>query len=410
MTPWMFILNPFERWAPLLEEHKRVFDLWEDGGVRGIVVGRLMFAGPDGTEIPTFPADPEIYAAHGVAPPPERPRDADKERRFREMLEDAAGRGWQIMIFEVRRDGGHRPIEDDPYGVAHLLAAAQDALSAYPMAHGVILDGPGELPYELQLNRGREFLAADGNRARLAALGYNMDRMERGVAHLRGAFQNLTPERVRYLSPGGAMGAFQLLDLNEDVTYWLRARQETSRGWMSAAREGFDGLDRTVQLGAIPRAAAFSGLTGQDYTHLGRCFDFVFPKHYFWHRGFDGMYGSVWRWVRQLGAWNPSLSEEDCFAVVKLWFGLDLPGVDCLADMEMGFPEEFFTQTVRDETARALAGVADPDKVIAWVSTGRLPHAGDMMTSRDLYRILTASEEAGLQRFVFHATHLLGAA
>ena len=32
-----------------------------------------------------------------------------------------------------------------------------------------------------------------------------------------------------------------------------------------------------------------------------------------------------------------------------------------------------------------------------------------MMPPRDLHRMLTASQEAGLQRFVFHATHLLGA-
>ena len=28
------------------------------------------------------------------------------------------------------------------------------------------------------------------------------------------------------------------------------------------------------------------------------------------------------------------------------------------------------------------------------------------MTARDLHGILTAAQEAGLQRFVFHATHL----
>ena len=85
-------------------------------------------------------------------------------------------------------------------------------------------------------------------------------------------------------------------------------------------------------------------------------------------------------------------------------------GIDRLADMEMGFPEEFFSETARSEVTRALAGVRNAEQVIAWVSTGRLPHAGDMMTSRDLYQILSACEEAGLQRFVFHATHLLGAA
>ena len=77
--------------------------------------------------------------------------------------------------------------------------------------------------------------------------------------------------------------------------YWLRARRRTTRDWMAAVRRQFDGLDRRIKLGAIPRTAAFSGLTGQDYSQLGDHFDYVFPKHYFWHRGFDGIYGSACR-------------------------------------------------------------------------------------------------------------------
>lgn len=414
MTPWMFILNPFERWAPLLQDFERVFDMWEAGGVRGIVVGRLVFADGEGNETPTFVADPAVYASYGVAPPPEAELVVDKDRRFRQMLQNAADRGWQILVFDVRHDGGRLPVAEDPHGVAHIMAGARDVLNAYPMIDGVILDGPGELPYELHPHRKREFLAVDTYRARLETLGFDLDRIDAAVAHMRAAFQRLTPQRVRYLAPGGAMGAVQLFDLNEDVMYWLRARQQLSNGWMTAISDGFavmrTDLGRPAKLGVIPRTAAFSGLTGQDYTHLGQCADYVFPKHYFWHRGFDGLYGSIWRWVRQIGDWNPSLSEADCFAVVKLWFGLELPGVQSVADMELGFPEEFFEHTVRSETERALAAVGDPDKVIGWVSSGRLPHAGDMMTSRDLHRILTVSAEAGLQGFVFHATHLLGAA
>ena len=409
MTPWIFLLNPFERWPPLLEDFPRVFDLWAEGGVRGIVVGRLVFTSSDGTAIRTYGSDPDAYARFGVDPPPAQPRDADKERRFEALLDNARERGWQVMIFELQREGGTRPPQEDPHGAVQLAAAAQDVLRAYPQAHGVILDGPGENPYELMPFRGHEFLGLGRVGQRFAHLGFDVDRVERGIAHLRRAFQSLTPGQVRYWAPGGAMGALHLLDLNEDVLYWLRARREATRGWMASVREQFDRIDREHLLGVIPRTAAFSGLTGQDYAALAAHVDFLFPKHYFWHRGFDGMYGSVWRWVRQLAEWNPSLSQEDCFEVVKLWFGLELPGVCRLADMELGFPDEFFSLVVSGETRRALEAVGDPRKVIAWVSSGRLPHAGDMMPSRDLHRILTASRDAGLQRFVFHATHLLGA-
>ena len=193
-----------------------------------------------------------------------------------------------------------------------------------------------------------------------------------------------------------------LFDLNEDALYWLRMRQEATLKNMAAIRSQWNQLPRKAKLGTIPRSAAFSVLTTQDYQKTHSFFDYIYPKHYYWHRGFDGMYGTVARWVATLHEWNPSLTEEDCFGIVKLLFGLQFPGVKKLADLENGFPDEFFDEVVFGETKRALEATGDPNKVIAWVSAGRNPHAGDPMSGRDLYRILTESHRAGLKRFIYH--------
>ena len=198
--------------------------------------------------------------------------------------------------------------------------------------------------------------------------------------------------------------------MNEDVLYWLRARQEATLRTAAAYRKQIDGLERKAKLGTIPRATTFSLLTTQDYEKIHPYFDYLFPKHYFWNRGFDGMYGTIGRWVQTLRQWNPGLSEEDCFAAVKCWFGLELPGVRTLADLDQGFPDEFFSRVVYSETRRALDAVGDDSKVIAWVSTGRNPHAGDPMPAHDLHRILVASQRAGLKRFIYHPDLNLGAA
>ena len=79
-------------------------------------------------------------------------------------------------------------------------------------------------------------------------------------------------------------------------------------------------------------------------------------------------------------------------------------------DMEMGFPNEFFSRIVYSETRRALEAIGDADKVIAWLSTGREPHGGDSMPVRDLHGILSASKEAGLKRFLYHPEPDFGAA
>jgi hypothetical protein len=143
-------------------------------------------------------------------------------------------------------------------------------------------------------------------------------------------------------------------------------------------------------------------MTAMDFHAWDEVLDIFQVKHYFWHRGFDGLYGTVARWVQQIGRWNPELTEQECFTVARAWLGVQLPEIESLADMELGFPQAFFDEVVQEETRRALAAVSDPWKVLPWVDTGRMPHAGDPMTSGDLYRILTASEEAGLQRFLFH--------
>ena len=383
MKCWIFVFNPLERY---IANFKHIFDAWEAGGVRGIVVGRMFFVEDDGGQIPAFPQDPKAYADLGLEAPAERPRNLEKERGLGAMLADAAGRGWHIMVF-------------DSGTTAHV----QSLISRYPQVNGVIIDGPGENHYELAWHHGGElFELRPGERREFANLGFAIDRLERGIAHLRQRFYNLTPDLVRYWAPGGTLAGLNLFDINEDALYWLRARRERSRRSWEQARADLDGVNRYVELGGIPRITTFSSLTGQDYQQMPPYFDYIFPKHYYWHRGFDGMYGTIARWVQKFAEWNPSLTEADCFLLIESLFGLRLPNVESLLDMELGFSDEFFAQVVYSETRRALEAIKDVDKTIFWVSTGRAPHAGDAMPARDLAGILNASAAAGAQRFLFH--------
>ena len=103
MKCWIFVFNPLERY---MANYKHIFDAWEEGGVRGIVVGRMFFMEDDGERIPAFPQDPQAYADLGLAAPEEQPRNLEKERELSAMLDDAAGRGWHIMVFD---SGTNRP-------------------------------------------------------------------------------------------------------------------------------------------------------------------------------------------------------------------------------------------------------------------------------------------------------------
>ena len=71
MKCWIFVFNPLERY---MANYKHIFDAWEEGGVRGIVVGRMFFMEDDGSRIPAFPQDtqslcrPRVRSARGAAP------------------------------------------------------------------------------------------------------------------------------------------------------------------------------------------------------------------------------------------------------------------------------------------------------------------------------------------------------
>jgi len=418
LVPWMYMIYPLEQW---LDDYVRTLDAWEEGGVKGLVIGPLVFfkevprfdftyARP-GFKLPTFAPDPKIYQRYGLNPPPDAPRDPRKEKQLQGLVENAAARGWEILFFGPGQYGQPRSPEQDPFGALSLAAGIEDTMRAFPQAKGVVIDGGGEHHYELAFHHGGELLEIrDTEKPLLEHLGMDIGRMDRGIVHLRDRMHRLTPSMVRYYAKGGMMGGLDLFDLNEDALYWLRSRQEATMQTVAAYRKQIDGLERKAKFATITRATTFSLLTTQDYARIHPYFDYLFHKHYFWNRGFDGMYGTIARWVRTIGEWNPGLSEEDCFLAVECWLGLKLPGVKTLADMdEKGFPDEFFSEVVSSETRRALDAVGDPNKVFAWVSTGRNPHAGDPMPAHDLYRILVASQSAGLKRFVYHPDLNVGA-
>ncbi|MBT4097161.1 MAG: hypothetical protein HOM68_14910 [Gemmatimonadetes bacterium] len=393
MKAWIFLCNdsPLEHW---LEGYKDRFDAWEAGGVTGLAVGRMQFLGDDGQSVRAYAPDPTIFTAHGEQAPEAAPRDPEKEKLLHAMLDDAAGRGWQILIFSGAGSSAHM----------------QDLMAAFPQTSGVISDGPGEHSYELAFHHGGETLEINESiDARLSQAGADIDRVHRGIRHMHASLHNLTPERVRFFAGGGMLGGMQLLDINEDVLYWWRARWQASRQEWQRMREQVDGVDGDILLGGIPRTPAFSGLTGQDYTGLTKYYDLIFPKHYYWHRGMDGMYGTIFRWVKRLMIWNPTLMENDCFRVVELLTGVHIPGVDTLVDLEKGHTQAFFDEMVYTETRRALEGIGDPSKVIGWVSTGREPHGGDQMPPSVLKGILESAQAAGLQRFLYHPEPDIGA-
>lgn len=171
--------------------------------------------------------------------------------------------------------------------------------------------------------------------------------------------------------------------------------------------QAFEQMPRTVQIGVGSRLPCFTPFNGYDLAVMAELYSFILPKLYFFHRGFDGLYGTVGRYIQTLTEWNPGLSDAHAMKVVEGLFGIRLPCVQSRLDLELGFPPEFFETFVKTETRRMLAAAPSPDRLIPWVEAGREPHHGDPISAGDLHRYLTAASDVGLERFLYHShTHL----
>lgn len=425
MKLWMDVMRDLEH---VMADYERLFPAWEAGGVDGLVIGPLLFDAPklhpglrSGRPVhaptpdrpaacATFDPNPAVYRRLGVdapAPPAARP---EQRALLERTLTAAKARGWSVWIFQASAGagpGGGGHIFADERTRAALCARMIDTLEQYPMADGAIMDGP-EWGYEIAPHHmdHRSFIFRDLPESVApvcAALGYDYPALVAAKDRLFTRLHTLDSRQIALHAPGGLLGAFQLFGGDPDLLAWFQFRVEALTRFFHGVRSCLTAeMSRPVRLGLGPRSAAFAPLCGYDLAQLAGCVDVLLPKHYFWHRGFDGMVGTVARYVETLTRWNPGLSDAEALAVTQALFGLTLPGVNSRADCETALSPEFFTQIVTEETRRALAVVDDPDRIVPWVDAGRFPHDGDPMSAADLKHLLCAAQSAGLQRFLYH--------
>ena len=419
MKLWMDIQRDLEG---VMYDHEHILDAWKEGGVDGVVFGPLVFGTaklsqkaqslPSAEPVaPVYDPNPAVYERLGVeAPAPPEHKLSEKRALLEKTLIATKDRGMQVYFMYA--DGGAGPggpghhLHDDRT-LASRVARMVDTLEHFPMADGVIMDGP-EWGYEMaphHMNH-RSFFFNDlpESVAPMAAdLGYDYAAMLGAKDRLLHLFHNLDSRRIRTHARGGIVGAHRMLGADPDLMAWLSFRVDSVTRYFRRIREGVAAeLGRPVRMGCGPRSAAFAPLCGYDFVELAQFMDFLLPKHYFFHRGFDGFVGTVYRYSQTLIEWNPGLTVPDTLEIVQSLFGIVLPGVQDMLDFESALTPEFFEAVVKQETRRAIASVDDPERIVPWLDTGRFPHDGDPMTARDLKMLLDAAEEAGLRRFNYH--------
>jgi hypothetical protein len=457
LEAWMRVGQPLE---PVLADMDRILDAWQSGGVRGLVIGRLTFlpdypepggsgaATPEGTDLSgapqappaaswggtragsvwAFAPNPTVYRKWGVEPPPD-PEQAFPERlrRLRELMEKAKRRGWPVYLFEPAAGAGPPapglpgaggPLITDEGRQRAYLARLEDTVTQFPDADGVILDGP-EWGYEI----------APGHRSNLfedlppqvapAAEGMGLDyqRLVAAKDRLYRRLHKLTREHATLAAPGGVFNGLALIGHDPGIVSWFAFRSRTLTAFYRQVHQLTEALTRArgrqVKLGIGPRMPAFAALCGYDFPAIAPLFDLILPKLYIWHRGVDGLYGTVYRYVTTLADWNPGLWEPEAFAAVRALLGVALPSaepnappgklMEGLRELERGFPDAFFSDFMVNEVKRSIAAADGyPWKVLPWIDAGRRPHGGDPVTAGDLRRLLVAAKEGGARHFLYH--------
>ena len=416
MKLWMDVMRDMEH---LMDDHEHIFDGWQAGGVDGLVIGPPAFNAAKlnvsvkyvvGQKAPTeiFDPNPAVYKRFGVeAPPPPTDKEPQKRVLLEKMLRAAKDRGFSIFFFSAQSGagpGGEGHSFFDEKSFASTCARIVDRLEQFPMVDGNVFDGP-EWGYEIAPHH-QSFIFNDlpeSLREGCRTLDYDYDAMVAAKDRLFALLHSLDTRRLRLHGGGGFMGGLHLFGGDPDLVAWMCFRVEAITHWFTSIRQGIDAnTTRPIKLAGGFRSAAFAPLCGCDFAQLAECLDVILPKHYFWQRGFDGLVGTVYRYVETLCEWNPGLSDRDALEVVNALFGLVLPNVEDRGDLEHALTPEFYQCVVGQETRRALAAVDDPDRIVPWVDTGRVPHAGDPMSAADLRQLILASRDQGLTRFLYH--------
>ena len=407
---WMRFGQPLET---VLDDYETIFDGWQAGGVGAIVVGRLLFTGAGGTRmsVASFDPNPAVYRDLDVeAPQAPTEKLPEKRRLLQQALTAARDRGLEIYVFcpdAGQGQGGEGHNLADERSLRARVARIRDVMEAYPMVHGGVLDGP-ELGYEIAPGH-RSNLFQDmpeSLRAKATELGYDFAAMTAARDRMHTRLHNLRPAEIDLRGDGGFLGMLELFDGDADLVAFFAFRRALLMDYYRRQREAQLQMPSQVSLGVGSRLPCFNPLTGADLGVMGGLYDFILPKLYFYHRGFDGFYGTIGRYIQTLTAWNPGLTDAHAMKVIEALLGIQLPWVRSRLDLDLGFPAEQFETFVASETRRMLAA-APASRVVPWLEAGREPHHGDPISAGDLHRIVAAAQSAGLEKCLYHShTHL----
>jgi len=313
---------------------------------------------------------------------------------------------------------------NEPEFIPYYLASIQDAIENFPEVSGFLNDGP-EFGYEIKpdfMGNMNNLFTCFGSCCEKKAkeLGYDFNSLKQTAIQLRRKLMSLEERSLNNLFDKEIEGLeFLSLAIKEPkIKEWFNFKRDSVTEYIKALNQGIKTIDNSLELGVGSRLPAFAPLTGYDLQNLNQHADFFLPKLYFWMGGYDGLYGTVYRWAKTLKDWNPNLSEKIILQFLYKLFGFTLPNTNSFKNMEKhidplflnnnnitwlgeAFPKEFFANVVTSEVEKMLQQVGNSNRVLPWFNP---VHGGRSLTPQELDLALEAAKKAGLKTYLYYCS------
>ena len=313
---------------------------------------------------------------------------------------------------------------NNPEFLSFYLGRLRDVQQNYPQVEGFLNDGP-EFGYEIASGFMSDIISVFGcfgscceKKAR--ELGYDFTDLQQAGSALLRFFHSLDAAAIERLlgHVGPPVEALAEAARAPQIASWFHFKQDSIASYIQQLCQGLKETNPTAKMGIGSRLPAFTPLTGYNLSRLAQYADFFLPKLYLWMGGFDGTYGTVYRWVKTLKNWNPQLDEKLVFRFVYRLFGFTLPQIGSLEDMlryldprvvdtiditHQGepFPDAFFTEVVAGQVSLMIDQVGDAGRVRPWLDAH---HGGRVLTPDELDKVLSAAASAGLQTYLYYCS------
>ena len=374
-----------------------ILDKVQGAGIQSLLLGDLVIDGS-----PAFEPQLDYYSGIPTAPPRVTEAARPKVEAFRHALQRAKERGLKLYLHDWGQGMAmSQTCLNDREALGYGLARTRDARQAYPQIDGYVLDGP-EFGYEIEPGHRSDLFGCFCDKCLEKAKrdGFDVVSMRQGRDWLKDALGRIDAVSAHHWLQGelSATDVLDLLVAQPGLFEWFRFKSHSIVELLSAYRDCIKGMDEKLAIACGPRISAFAPLTGYNYRLIGDIVDFLCPKVYLWQRGIDGLKGTVGRYASTLMAWNPTLSESLALSLVCKAFGIPLPGVESLGDLDSPLSPEFFVHTLPSEIDKAIARTGDASKLRFLMG---LHHGGVHMSTDEMREILIAIEQSPCDKVLY---------